>query len=88
MPESKSDGRDTLCPKLITARQVQEEYLNIDIRRLRALLNSYCHYRKIGRQYYYVREEVEQKLLNTNDNVEYQLEEKVPIPKRPERRKK
>lgn len=87
MSDYKSDEGGLVLPKLITARQVQKEYLNIDIRRLRALLNNHCHYRKIGRQYYYVREEVEQKLLNTNDHVEYQLAETVSIPKRPERRK-
>lgn len=88
MPESKSDDGGTASPKLITVKQVQKEYLNIDIRRLRSFLNMYCHYRKIGRQYYYVREEVEQKLLSTDDNIEYQLKEQVSIPKRPERRKK
>ena len=88
MSESKSDNRNMVNPKLITARQVQEEYLNIDIRRLRAFLNAYCHYRKIGRHYYYVREEVEQKLLNTEDIVEYQLSEKTYAPVMSGRRKK
>ena len=88
MPESKSDDGGTIKPKLMTARQVQKEYINMDIRRLRQFLNTYCHYRKIGRQYYYVREEVEQKLLNTDDNIEYLMKEKTVIPKRPERRKK
>ena len=88
MSESKADDGGMGSPKLMTAKQVQEEYLNIDIRRIRAFLNTYCHYRKIGRQYYYVREEVEQKLLNTDDNIEYQLKEKISLPKKPERRKK
>ena len=64
--------KDKTNPKLMTARQVQEEYLDIDIRRLRVFLNTYCHYRKIGRQYYYVRDEVEKsswkrmEIWNTN----------------------
>lgn len=58
MPEKTAGIRkDKTNPKLMTARQVQEEYLDIDIRRLRVFLNTYCHYRKIGRQYYYVRDE-------------------------------
>lgn len=48
MPEKTAGIRkDKTNPKLMTARQVQEEYLDIDIRRLRVFLNTYCHYRKI-----------------------------------------
>ena len=72
----------------MTARQVQEEYLNIDIRRLRAFLNTYCHYRKIGRQYYYVRDEVEKRLLETDENMEYKLAQDVHKLKKSGRRKK
>lgn len=75
-------------PKLITARQVQQEYLNIDLRRLRNLLNTNCHYRKIGRQYFYIREEVEHQLLNTDNNVEYQLKKNNHTYRMIERRQK
>lgn len=74
--------------KLITAKQVQEEYLDVDIRKVRAFLNKYCHYRKIGRQYFYVRQEVEEKLLDTGRNVEYDLKERIHISQMPERRRK
>ena len=82
MPEKTAGNhRDRTSPKLMTAKQVQEEYLNIDIRRLRVFLNTYCHYRKIGRQYYYVRDEVEKRLLETDGNMEYQLAQGIHKPK-------
>ena len=40
---------------------------------VKGFLNTYCHYRKIGRQYYYVCDEVEKRLLETDGNMEYQL---------------
>lgn len=82
MPE-KTAGKheDRTSPRLMTARQVQEEFLNIDIRRLRNFLNTYCHYRKIGRQYYYVRDEVEKRLLETDENMEYRLTQDIHKPK-------
>lgn len=57
--------------KLITAKQVQEEYLPVDIRKVRAFLNAYCRYRKIGSRYYYIRKEVEEKLIQAEGNVIY-----------------
>lgn len=89
MPEkTTATHRNQISPKLMTARQVQEEYLNIDIRRLRSFLNTYCHYRKIGRQYYYVRDEVEKRLLETDRNMEYKLEQGIHKLKISERRRK
>jgi len=64
-------------PKLITAKQVQEEYLNVDIRKVRAFLNANCRFRKIGKQYYYVRDEVEQKLIREEKNVTYSTKPNV-----------
>lgn len=57
--------------KLITAKQVQEEYLPIDIRRVREFLNENCKMRKIGSQYFYIRQEVEEKLINVEGDVIY-----------------
>ena len=70
---------NTPFPKLITAKQVQREYLNMSIHYVRRLLNTYCSYRKIGRQYFYSREEVEQKLLATDKNIEYSLKQDTPL---------
>lgn len=57
--------------KLITAKQVQEEYLPIDIRRVRKFLSENCKMRKIGSQYFYIRQEVEQKLIYAEGDVIY-----------------
>ena len=57
--------------KLLTAKQVQEEYLPLDIRKVREFLNSNCKYRKIGNQYLYVRKEVEAKLILAEGNIVY-----------------
>ena len=42
--------------KCMTAKEVQEEFINMDIRKLRSFLNQYCSYKKIGKNYYYVRQ--------------------------------
>lgn len=57
--------------KLITAKQVQKEYLPVDIRKVRAFLNANCRVRKIGNQYFYVREEIEKMLIRVEGNVIY-----------------
>ena len=36
----------------MTAKEVQEEFINMDIRKLRSFLNQYCSYKKIGKNYY------------------------------------
>ena len=59
--------------KLITLKEIQKEYLNIDRRRLQTLLNRFCAYKKIGRIYYYSRAEVERMLLDEENSVEYNL---------------
>ncbi|WP_125142165.1 hypothetical protein [Clostridium transplantifaecale] len=71
------EGKTINKTRLITAKQVQEEYLNIDIRNVRAFLNAYCRYRKIGNQYFYIRSEVEEKLLESNDDIEYRIDNHI-----------
>lgn len=59
--------------KLITTKEVQQEYLNMDIRKVRGFLNSFCSYKKIGNTYYYSRSEVEKLLLDENNSIEFEL---------------
>lgn len=65
---------DTKKRKLITAKEVQVEYLDMDIRKIRAFLNRYCGYKKIGRTYYYSRSEVEALLLDEENGFEFTIE--------------
>lgn len=58
--------------KLMTAKEVQAEYLNMDIRKLRAFLNQNISYIKIGVRYYYQRAEVEKLLMDTENSYEYE----------------
>lgn len=53
--------------KLMTAREVRDEYLYMDIRKLRTFLNENISFVKIGNRYYYQRSKVE-KLLNDTEN--------------------
>lgn len=57
--------------KLMTTREVQEEFLNMDIRKVRAFLNQFCSYKKIGKNYYYLRAEVEKLLLDEECSTEF-----------------
>lgn len=59
--------------KLMSVREVQEEYLNIDCRKLRMFLNTYLSYVKIGRLYYYQRSEVEALLTDKDNSYEFKL---------------
>lgn len=59
--------------KCMTAKEVKEEYLDMDIKKIRAFLNQYCSYKKIGNTYVYSREEVENLLLS-EDSIEFQIE--------------
>lgn len=59
--------------KCMTAKEVQQEYLDMDIKKLRAFLNRYCSYKKIGNTYFYPRSEIEELLLN-HENTEYKIE--------------
>lgn len=52
--------------KLMTSKDIQEEFLDMDIRKLRAFLNQNIAYIKVGKRYYYKRADLE-KLLNLND---------------------
>ena len=58
-------------PKLMTAKEVQQEFLPMDIRKVRLFLNANCRVRKIGNQYFYVREEIEKMLIRVEGNVVY-----------------
>lgn len=60
--------------KLITAKEVREEYLDMDIRKIRRFLNRFCGYKKIGRTYYYSRLEVEALLLDEENGIEFTIE--------------
>lgn len=59
--------------KCMTAKEVKEEYLDMDIKKIRAFLNQYCSYKKIGNTYVYSREEVE-RLLLSEDSIEFQID--------------
>lgn len=61
--------------KLMSVREVQEEYLNIDCRKLRMFLNTYLSYVKIGRLYYYQRSEVEALLTDKGNSYEFKLDD-------------
>lgn len=58
--------------KLLSVLDIQKEYLDMDCRKLRAFLNSNCHYKKIGNTYFYSRAEVESLLLS-EEKVEYEI---------------
>lgn len=57
----------------ITVKDIQEEYIHMDSRKLRAFLNTHLHYKKIGHTYYYIRHEVEALLLNESENQEFPI---------------
>lgn len=57
----------------LTVKEIQREYVNMDSRKLRAFLNTYLHYKKIGHTYYYIRHEVEALLLNETKSQEFQI---------------
>lgn len=59
----------------LTVKQIQEEYINMDMRKLRTFLNTYLHYKKIGHTYYYIRREVEALLLNETKSQEFQVKD-------------
>ena len=57
----------------LSIKEIQREYVNMDSRKLRAFLNTYLHYKKIGHTYYYIRNEVEALLLNETQSQEFQI---------------
>lgn len=59
----------------LTIKEIQREYVNMDSRKLRAFLNTYLHYKKIGHTYYYIRREVEALLLNETKSQEFQVKD-------------
>ncbi|KAI4442337.1 hypothetical protein C824_004848 [Schaedlerella arabinosiphila] len=58
--------------KCMTAKEVQQEYLDMDIKKLRVFLNQYCSYKKIGNTYFYPRSEIENLLLD-HKTTEYKV---------------
>lgn len=60
--------------KLMTAKDVQEEFLCMDIRKLRAFLNQNIAYIKIGARYFYHRSEVEELLTDTENSYEFEMD--------------
>lgn len=59
--------------KLMTSKDIQEEFLDMDIRKLRAFLNQNIAYIRIGRRYYYHRSDIEEILADTENSYEYQV---------------
>ena len=72
-----NDHRKTIksSRRLVSAKEVQEEYLDIDIRTIRKFLNQYCSYKKIGRQYFYLRSDVERLLGDPEITYEFPLDD-------------
>ena len=69
-----SSGSDSISNrKFMTAKDVQQEYLDMDMKKLRAFLNRYCSYKRIGNTYFYPRSEIEGLLLD-HKNTEYKIE--------------
>lgn len=64
---------DITRKKLMTTNEVQQEFLDMDIRKVRAFLNQYCSYKKIGKVYYYSRKEIETLLLNEECSTEFRV---------------
>lgn len=58
--------------KMLTVYDVQRDYLDIDYRKLRAFLNSHCHYKRIGNTYFYSKAEID-KLLLSDEAVEFEI---------------
>lgn len=60
--------------KLMTCKEVQQEFLPMDVRKLRTFLNTYCSFKKIGNVYYYNRSEVEKLLNDTENSFEFPIQ--------------
>lgn len=59
--------------KLLTVKEIREDYISMSEPKLRAFLNSTIPYLKIGNKYYYPRSEVEKLLVDTENSYEYQV---------------
>lgn len=59
--------------KLMSAGEVRDEYLGMDIRKLRTFLNRNIAFVKIGNRYYYQRSEVERLLSDTENSHEFKV---------------
>lgn len=59
--------------KLLTVKEIREDYISMSAPKLRAFLNSTIPYLKIGNKYYYPRSEVEKLLVDTENSYEYQV---------------
>lgn len=60
--------------KLLTVKEIKEDYISMNEPKLRAFLNSTIPYLKIGNRYYYPRTEVEKLLVDTENSYEYQVD--------------
>ena len=59
--------------KLMTVKEVQNEFLYINTPKLRAFLNENVAYIKINNKYYYPRAQVEKLLMDTENSSEYEV---------------
>lgn len=59
--------------KLLTVKEIKEDYISMNEPKLRAFLNSTITYIKIGNRYYYPRSKVEKLLLDTDNSYEYKI---------------
>lgn len=59
--------------RLMTVREVQNEFLSMNIPKLRAFLNENTAYIKIGNRYYYQRAEVEKLFNDCTKSYEYEV---------------
>lgn len=60
--------------KLLTLKEIKEDYISMNEPKLRAFLNSTIPYLKVGNRYYYPRTEVEKLLVDTENSYEYQVD--------------
>lgn len=59
--------------KLMTVKEVQNEFLSMSTPKLRAFLNENTAYIRIGNKYYYLRTEIEKLLMDTENSYEYEV---------------
>lgn len=60
--------------KMISVYDVQRQYIHGSYKKIKAFCLTYLQYKKIGRTYYFNRAELE-KLLNSNRQLEFELNE-------------
>jgi hypothetical protein len=65
---------EAIQTKMITVYDVQNQYIQGWYKKIKAFCLTYLQYKKIGRTYYFSRAELE-KLLNSNKQLEFELNE-------------